>query len=212
MDRRSEPGSALVQLGLRTQMRKGFTLAELLIALAILGVIAVFTIPKVLLAQQDAKSTAIGKEVAGMISGAYAAYRLNNTTVTSGVTVADLLPYMNYVAIDTATEIDRLHEGTTLTCGASTDRCIRLHNGAILRYTEGQSFAGTATTNAIPFTLDPDGRVTDGTTNGPGKSVNIYLYYNGKLRTMGTAEPGTVNSVGTVNPVPAWDPPWFSWD
>lgn len=34
----------------------GFTLAELLIALGILGVIATFTIPKILSAQQDSKT------------------------------------------------------------------------------------------------------------------------------------------------------------
>ena len=41
----------------------GFTLAELLISLAILGVIATFTIPKVLYSQQDSQKKAVFKEV-----------------------------------------------------------------------------------------------------------------------------------------------------
>ncbi|MEB3287336.1 MAG: prepilin-type N-terminal cleavage/methylation domain-containing protein [Vampirovibrionales bacterium] len=41
---------------------KAFTLAELLIALAILGVIATFTIPKVLTAQADQQKKAVFKE------------------------------------------------------------------------------------------------------------------------------------------------------
>ncbi len=40
---------------------KGFTLAELLMALAILGVIATFTIPKILGAQQSSSSNAKAK-------------------------------------------------------------------------------------------------------------------------------------------------------
>ena len=46
----------------------GFTLVELLIALAILGTIATFTIPKVLQTQQDGKFKSIGKEAAGFVS------------------------------------------------------------------------------------------------------------------------------------------------
>lgn len=42
--------------------KAGFTLAELLISLAILGVIATFTIPKVLNAQQDSKRKAVLRE------------------------------------------------------------------------------------------------------------------------------------------------------
>ncbi len=49
----------------------GFTLAELLIALALLGVIATFTIPKVLQANTDAKYNAEAKETIQMIANAY---------------------------------------------------------------------------------------------------------------------------------------------
>jgi prepilin-type N-terminal cleavage/methylation domain-containing protein len=56
--------------GLTTFKRSafGFTLAELLIALAILGVIATFTIPKVLSNQSDTRKAAVMKETIGAIS------------------------------------------------------------------------------------------------------------------------------------------------
>jgi prepilin-type N-terminal cleavage/methylation domain-containing protein len=48
--------------------REGFTLAELLVALAVLGVISTFTIPKVLNAQQDNKKYSILKETLATLS------------------------------------------------------------------------------------------------------------------------------------------------
>lgn len=54
---------SLLSIGRYSQKRLGFTLAELLIALLILGVIATFSIPKVLYASQNGKKIAILKEV-----------------------------------------------------------------------------------------------------------------------------------------------------
>ena len=61
----------------------GFTLAELLIALAILGVIATFTIPKILTSQANSQRNAIAKEVMSMISGAHQQLKSNNALSTS---------------------------------------------------------------------------------------------------------------------------------
>ena len=61
------------------QAKSGFTLAELLIALAILGVIATFTIPKVLNSSSSSENSAIFKEAAGMVSGAMQAYQQQNS-------------------------------------------------------------------------------------------------------------------------------------
>lgn len=81
---------------------KGFTLAELLISLAILGVIATFVIPKILIAQTNSKYNAIAKESAAMVSGAYQQYQSQNS-VTSGVGIEDMTQFMNYIATDTST-------------------------------------------------------------------------------------------------------------
>lgn len=56
---------------MRCIAQKGFTLAELLIALSILGVIATFTIPKVLQSQQNGKYNTMAKEAIATISQAY---------------------------------------------------------------------------------------------------------------------------------------------
>lgn len=55
---------------MRKKPQKAFTLAELLIALGILGVIATFTIPKVLQSQTDARFKVSAKEAVGVVSTA----------------------------------------------------------------------------------------------------------------------------------------------
>ncbi|WP_373531022.1 type II secretion system protein [Vampirovibrio sp.] len=192
------------------QSKAGFTLAEVLIALAILAEIATFTIPKILNAQQDGRNNAIVKETAATFSAAFEQHKLNGRLSTS-TTAIDLYQYINYLGIsaDSSLSIDSVQTATTLVCDAPHP-CIKLANGAAV-YTGQYSFSGTQTTQAITFVVDPDGRVTDGTTNGPGKSVQFFIYYNGRLTTRGAAATGTYYHPGTYNPDPTVDPPWFSW-
>ena len=109
----------------------GFTLAELLISLAILGVIATFTIPKILSAQQNSQYNAEAKEAISMISGAYQQAQLSGQ-VDSNFKLTDLVPYLNYVQSDTSSIMDEAYSlSTTLTCSSGIP-CLRLHNGSSL--------------------------------------------------------------------------------
>lgn len=191
----------------------GFTLAELLISLAILGVIASFTIPKVIASQQNQKYNAIVKESASAMVGAYQQYAQQNT-VSSTFSLSQLTPYINYVALDTsASTLDYYHTGTTAACNQGGSGCLILHNGAKIKYWATDTLNGTGSTNALPFLVDPDGQVTDGTTNGPGKSVQFWLYYNGRLTDEGSIPaPGlTYSATANRTAAPARNPPWFSW-
>jgi len=190
---------------------KGFTLSELLICIAILGLIAVFTIPKLLLAQQDETYNAKAKEAISMVSGAYS-YMQANSLVSAGTYPYDLFNYMNYVASDTSTVIDNTYtNATTLTCSPANP-CIRLHNGAIL-FSASNNFGATATTQVIWFNLDPDGQATSpSTTDGPGKSFKFAVYYGGRISSRDEILPGSKNGTTTYNPAsPPVNPPWFHW-
>lgn len=177
-----------------SKRQTGFTMAELLIALAILGMIATFTIPKIVTAQQTQQFNAIVKEGASAVSAALQQHRQAGLLTTNS-SMDDLSQYMNYVAVDTSSTMDTYQTQTTRSCASWS--CLRLHNGAIMRF-DGTNF-GTTSGN-IWFEIDPDGKVTDGTTNGPGKATQFVLYYNGRITTQG---------VSSGNP--ARDPPWFSW-
>lgn len=177
---------------------KGFTLAELLIALAILGVIATFTIPKVLNSATSGQNTAIAKEAASMVSGAFSAYQLNNT-LTSGTTAGVLSQYMNYVSVDTSSTY------TSLTaCASGTYVCLKLHNGGVLHYHAANTFGGTSTTNGIYFNIDPDGAGSTG-------AATFVQYYNGRLTTYGNRDTGTATggtSPGAISTDPSYIQNW----
>lgn len=189
----------------RKQIGKpAFTLAELLIALSILALIATFTIPKILVAQTYSKYNTAAKEVAAMVSEAYNIYRENNE-VSGSTRFSDLTPYMNYVTKVTNGLIDGHQLEGNIDCSITS--CLKLHGGGILRYNNTLSFGGTAGTNAMGFNFDPDG-----TQNG-NHSVQLWLYTNGRITSVGHILPNTSSSAYTAPiPCPACDPPWFSWE
>jgi prepilin-type N-terminal cleavage/methylation domain-containing protein len=189
---------------------QGFNLAELLIALAILALISAFTIPKILIAQQNERYKATAKEDIAAVSAALQLLKAQGSS-SAATKWADITPYMNYVSIDTSGSlIDAVPGQTTYTCGSSRP-CMRMHNGSTVNYRTAISFGGTNYINAMHLHIDPDSQVTDGTTNGPGKSVAIFFYYDGKVMDEGNIVTNTTNNSTTYAATPANVPDWFSW-
>lgn len=181
----------------------GFTLAELLIALAILGVIATFTIPKILSNQQNSQHNAIALEAAGLLSEGFQAYKLNGNTIASGTGFSAILPYINYIRRDTVTLVDDVG-AMTQTCSDANARCYVLANGAVIWWWDWLSFGGTTPLNAVYLHVDPDGRASS------AKAINFFVYTDGKIRSEGDIEPNTVSSDITRNPNPGLNPVWWN--
>lgn len=193
---------------------RGFTLAELLIALGILALIATFSIPKILSSQQDTKHNSAAKELAGAISEAYQAYKLQNTP-TASMTMSNLTPYLNYVRIDSVGQIDYAYWTVGTRPCSSPNYCYHFANGSALWFNIGDSFGGTSSNRYVYFFIDPDGKVTgDGSGETPGKSIHLNLYFNGKMTDAeNCAASDVTNQAGDQFWCPGGDaPPWFSWD
>ncbi len=177
-------------------------MAELLISLAILGVIATFTIPKILSTQQNAADSAKVKEAMATLSAAYQAYQQNNT-VTASTTSEALIPYLNYVARDTTSTLDNVPTAGTFSCG--TQVCLKLHNGSTLGMQPSESLSGTGASNGWWFILDPDS-----VQNNTKYSIVFFLYYNGRITTAGRCSGNVDSSVFSYPCNPVYDPSWFS--
>lgn len=189
---------------------QGFTIAELLVTLLILGEIATFTIPKVITAQQNSLARARTKEAVGVLTSAY--LQLQNAGPVSTTTKAsDLTQYMNYVSVaTTGSLVDPVPNGNIIACSASIP-CLKLHNGGIL-LASSEYFNGSTNLNVIQFVFDPDGVYTGLNTDIPGSSIQFELYYNGFITTRGQAKAGSCHSaVCTFTGNAAYDPSWFSW-
>ena len=182
---------------------KAFTLAELLISLAILGVIATFTIPKILSVQANNKYSSIAKEAAGTVVNALTLYN-NQNGLSASTTMGNLTPYMNYVKLDSTSVVDDVGGGTFTCSSVASGTCLILHNGAMLWYWNSVNFAGTGTSNALFFKLDPDA-VASTTT-----AIDFFIYTNGKVRSEGEIDPNTVSSDATRFPNTGLNPSWWS--
>jgi prepilin-type N-terminal cleavage/methylation domain-containing protein len=193
---------------LRRIAHKGFTLAELLIALAILGVIATFTIPKILSSTGTAQFKAVAKETAGTIATTLQDYSVTNA-ITTGTLASSLMANVNYVSLITTTGTTTA-TGLPVSCATAGITCLQLHNGAIMQYKAADTFGGINNTNYVSVNLDPDGTKAGNTSDVLG----FRLYYNGKLTvsTNSSEQPsGTPTTCGSPLTEATATPSWFTW-
>ena len=180
-----------------------FTLAELLIALLILGVIATFTIPKVLNSQAETKRNAVAKETYATVF-AVGKQLKDESKWSSSTTFADFTPYLNYVAVITtiSTTVDYVYSCPstgTLTCSGGFP-CLRLHNGALVRY----SASATVASGTAFLVVDADGVSQSGNADSLGLSLHDGLP---RFIKMNEDDNYWVVGLGCANQ----SPPWFKW-
>lgn len=175
--------------------KKGFTLSELLVSLAVLGLIAAFAVPKVLTSVGDSSFLANAKECLSVITAAYDSVKADNVTAfdpirvslaTNAVTASNapyaLISKINYAAIGTytaganASTIDTFVANAGATQAAATVSSVRLGTGAIITFNTGDTFVTAAAPfiSRMVFNIDPDGV-------GVGKPFTAFLGSDGRL-------------------------------
>ncbi len=188
----------------------GFSLAELLLSLLILAVIATFTIPKIISSQRNGSYLAGAKEAATTVGQALYLYRFSTSYATTG-TWTNVTPYLNYVKVDTTTVIDGSPNdgiGTTQ-CGDAGGSCYKLNNGSMLKLWDWGACGNLDDINDYEFFLyDPDGRSTS-------QEDSVWFVANLKGRVKPWSELSNTESVcdlvGTYPGDPSYNPSWFSW-
>lgn len=193
----------------QSQDRKalGFTLTELLLALAILGVVAIFTVPKIIKSQSAAKQNALGREALAAVSQAYVMYK-NSNAVSSSTLASDFTPFFNYVKVITNASVDDNVGYGAIDCSDAALKCIKLSNGGVIWADTNSSFCGTTNLHSVYLNYDVDG-VYGGLTTGESKALQIVLYYNGRVTSGNYIASGTQLYCSPLSPTA--DPPWFNW-
>lgn len=147
-----------------------------------------------------------------MISAAYQKAQYDGIS-TVGFKASDLTPYMNYVTLDTSSNIDGGGNAAGGHFCSPTYPCLRLHNGGLLLLQDNCAFSSTTPQTFTQFWFDPDGEVLGPSgADGPSKSVMFDLYYDGFLTTRDQLKANSSASCGTYGPSSGLDSSWFSWN
>ena len=184
--------------------KRGFTLAEVLISLAIFGVILTVVIPKIVTNQRNQTYNSNFQEFTGALATAYQKYQIDHDfQVSNAFGTYSLTPYLNYVGVDTASSLNVWFGSIACSGGAP---CYKLHSGAIIR-PRPCGISGSTSLNAVDLLYDPSGVYEA----GKNDAVYIFLYRSGQITSYGYIQANTVNVCGTYNPTPSYDPSWLLW-
>jgi type II secretory pathway pseudopilin PulG len=176
--------------------------------LAILGLIAVFTIPKVLQAQHDSKWNAMTKEAMAATQNAVWNYKLE-VGLTDNTEFGGMVNRINFVKSQPCGLFD-----------SSSFTCLTLHSGGVLAYrTSNGPDIGDADNPlcAWKFHFFPGGYSNDiaNDTVNPNDQQPFFVYSDGALRADGETKAGTgIYSCGNTGWGPGTDGgnrSWFSW-
>lgn len=168
---------------IKYSISKAFTVTEMLIALAILGLIAAFTVPKVIGQIDLSIKKAIYKDVVKIVSGSYQAF------------LADQAPRQpsfvhSYWLMDYLTGLERLPNGTLLCHSLPQNNCFKYPSSNTVLWFGNGSCISPATKLAISFDIDG---------LGPEPNMNLYVDINGKVTNRyQTSEPSVVAYGGTT--------------
>lgn len=178
---------------MRLNHHPAFTLAELLIALGILAVIATFTIPKILSAQSTSSCRTVLKETVGALSEViYQKVVLERTLVYTGTGYEgdQILDSMNAIKVCYGnSESLGCWNSSTEVLGGSSNRGFRLGTGAVV---VGQAL--NPNTNSFAINIDCNG------INPPNVVTEDQLGIQACYDTAGCLQDGRLYQPGTLRP------------
>ncbi len=184
---------------MRRCFSNGFTLVEILITIALIGVLATMLIPVLFQNVGQEKFMDIAKNSASALGQGYATL-LSETPSTADTTAQTIALKMDHVRRisngSTSTQLQNVTNtpanGTCLQAGASscalfrtpcdaTTPCLLLNSGGVLQYDSTAKFAPTGqtpglNTHAVRFIMDPDA-------DGPQPAISLMLFFGGRITT-----------------------------
>ena len=161
-------------LRMTKQKENGFTLAEVLITLVIIGIIAAITVPVMMANHRKTETAARLKKFYSTLSNAIRLAEIDNGTTLSewGNTAFDyVVNYLNITEKDEDNDKYILTDGTTLTIGKAS-------MGGV--WTEGAPGPGPEQAYATMLTFDTNG---DKKPNEIGRDRFIFYFVTGGQRT-----------------------------
>lgn len=193
---------------------RAFTLAELLVVLAVIGFVTMLTTPKISAAYEKQKRTAIVKETTMAIAKAYGVLAVKEG-VSASTRFADISRYLATASPKTSGQINSYPGRSDITCGSGGNECYQLSSGAVVSVESAHTFSEELPNASLRLIIDTDGERQ--TTSGSflddyaGAAAGFYLSYDGRLNTVEKPIPSNRMNGSAAGACSNCTPKWLKW-